>query len=114
MASVAETLRRASLFVLPSLQEGFGIVVAEALASGVPVLVTPCGGPEDLVRDSHGGEVLSGFDPRELADRALALLGSPSRLRKCAGSAATTSAESRAGALEGALRAALDLLERES
>src|SRR5262249_9158098 len=65
--SVAEVLRRASLLVLPSLQEGFGIVVAEALASGVPVLVTPCGGPEELVRSSHGGEVLTGFDPEELA-----------------------------------------------
>jgi glycosyltransferase involved in cell wall biosynthesis len=72
--SVAEPLRRASLFVLPSLQEGFGIVVAEALAAGVPVLVTPCGGPEELVRSSQGGEVLAGFDPDELADRALALL----------------------------------------
>ena len=30
--SVAEALRRAALLVLPSLQEGFGIVVAEALA----------------------------------------------------------------------------------
>jgi glycosyltransferase involved in cell wall biosynthesis len=72
--SVAERVRRAALFVLPSLQEGFGLVVAEALAAGVPVVVTPSGGPEDLVRTSGGGEVLSGFDPDELAGRVAALL----------------------------------------
>jgi glycosyltransferase involved in cell wall biosynthesis len=81
VASVADVLRRGSLLVLPSLQEGFGIVVGEALASGVPVLVTPCGGPEELVRASHGGEVTSGFAADELAERALALLGDPARLR---------------------------------
>ncbi len=74
VGSVAERLRRAALFVLPSLQEGFGLVVAEALAAGVPVVVTPSGGPEDLVRDSGGGVVLSGFDPDELAERVAALL----------------------------------------
>ena len=78
--SVAERLREAALFVLPSLQEGFGLVVAEALAAGVPVLVTPCGGPEDLVRASGGGEVLSGFDAAELANRIVALLGDRDRL----------------------------------
>jgi glycosyltransferase involved in cell wall biosynthesis len=78
--SVAEQLRRASLFVLPSLQEGFGLVVAEALASGVPALVTPSGGPEELIRESGGGEVLSGFDAAELADRAEALLADRARL----------------------------------
>jgi glycosyltransferase involved in cell wall biosynthesis len=82
VGSVAEVLGRASLFVLPSRQEGFGIVVAEALACGVPVLVTPCGGPEELVRESKGGEVLAGFDPAELADRAAALLEDRPRLRE--------------------------------
>ena len=82
VASVAEPLRSATLFVLPSLQEGFGLVVAEALAAGAPVLVTPSGGPEELVRESGGGEVLDSFDADELADRAAALLGDGDRLRE--------------------------------
>jgi glycosyltransferase involved in cell wall biosynthesis len=77
---VAPHLRTASLLVLPSLQEGFGIVVAEALAAGVPVVVTPCGGPEHLVRASEGGVVLSGFDAEELGEAAVALLGDAERL----------------------------------
>lgn len=80
--SVADELRSASLFALPSLQEGFGLVVGEALAAGVPAIVTPCGGPEELVRMSHGGEVLSGFDPKELAERATALLTDDALLRE--------------------------------
>jgi glycosyltransferase involved in cell wall biosynthesis len=75
LPSVAEPLREATLLVLPSWQEGFGIVVAEALAAGVPVLTTPSGGPEHLVRTSGGGVVLEGFDPEELAAAATALLG---------------------------------------
>jgi glycosyltransferase involved in cell wall biosynthesis len=72
--SVAEHLREASLFLLPSRHEGFGIVAAEALACGVPVLTTPSGGPEALVRDSGGGVVLGGFSAEELAAAAVALL----------------------------------------
>lgn len=55
------------LLVLPSKQEGFGIVVAEALHAGLPVVTTPCGGPEDVLRRSNGG-VVAGFSPKELAD----------------------------------------------
>ena len=75
VASVAPELRQASLFVLPSFQEGFGIVVAEALASGVPAVVTPCGGPEELVRESGGGTVLPDFEPGTLADAIVTALG---------------------------------------
>ena len=72
--SVTEHLRSASLFVLPSLQEGFGVAVAEALASGIPAIVTPCDGPEDLIRKSKGGRVLESFDEEELAMTAVELL----------------------------------------
>jgi glycosyltransferase involved in cell wall biosynthesis len=78
--SIVEPLRRATVLVLPSLQEGFGLVVAEALACGVPAIVTPSGGPEELIRESGAGEVLDGFDPDELATRVEALLADEDRL----------------------------------
>jgi glycosyltransferase involved in cell wall biosynthesis len=73
--SVAPHLRRATLFVLPSRQEGFGIVAAEALAAGLPVVTTPSGGPEELVTRSGGGRVLAGFYAEELAVAVEDLLG---------------------------------------
>jgi len=80
--SIAAPLRESSLFVLPSWQEGFGIVAAEALACGVPVVTTPSGGPEHLVRASQGGRVLSGWDPSELADAVTELLGDAGTLTR--------------------------------
>jgi glycosyltransferase involved in cell wall biosynthesis len=75
VADVGAALRGATVMVLPSLQEGFGIVVAESLACGVPVVTTPCGGPEELVRASRGGTVLSSFDAEELAGTLHRLIG---------------------------------------
>jgi glycosyltransferase involved in cell wall biosynthesis len=80
---VAPYLRQASIFALPSWQEGFGIVVAEALASGVPVVTTPCGGPEELVRRSGGGTVIADFSTESMAEALLELAGSTETLRSC-------------------------------
>jgi glycosyltransferase involved in cell wall biosynthesis len=78
--SIIPSLHRGTLFVLPSHQEGFGIVAAEAMAAGLPVVTTPSGGPEALVRDSGGGVVLSGFTPEELATTVHELLADPAGL----------------------------------
>jgi glycosyltransferase involved in cell wall biosynthesis len=51
---VADFMRRADLFVLSSLCETFSVPVAEALATGLPVVVTRCGGPEEFVTDDVG------------------------------------------------------------
>jgi glycosyltransferase involved in cell wall biosynthesis len=82
VAELAPHLRTASLFVLPSRQEGFGIVAAEALAAGVPVLSTPSGGPEELLERSGGGRVLGGFGTDELAEAAVELLGDAGTLAR--------------------------------
>jgi glycosyltransferase involved in cell wall biosynthesis len=51
---VAEFVRQADLFVLPSLFETFSLATAEALAAGTPVLATRCGGPEEFITEDVG------------------------------------------------------------
>ena len=50
----ADKLISAKYFILASKTESFGVVYAEALASGIPIIATKCGGPENLVEDSNG------------------------------------------------------------
>lgn len=65
-AAVAERMRRCLFFVLPSLQENFGSVLAEAMMCGKPVLSTRCGGPEEVVTPETGRLVAPG-DVEDLA-----------------------------------------------
>lgn len=51
---VVEEMNRMDAFVLSSQYETFGVVVAEALAKGKPVIATRCGGPEDIVLQGDG------------------------------------------------------------
>ncbi len=61
----------ASVFVLPSLQDGFGMVVYEAAACGLPVIISENVGA--AIRDGQDGYVVSIRDPEALADRLLHL-----------------------------------------
>ena len=64
---VAAAMRRAGLFVHPSPFETFGMVAAEALASGLPVAATPSGGVEEILAgDPERGEVADAASPEAL------------------------------------------------
>lgn len=52
---LAELYRNALFFVLSSDEEGLGIVVLEAMASGLPIVTTRCGGPESIVEQGETG-----------------------------------------------------------
>ena len=51
---IAEEFAGADAFALASHAETFGVACAEALASGLPVLTTACGGPQEFIDDSNG------------------------------------------------------------
>jgi glycosyltransferase involved in cell wall biosynthesis len=77
---LAEEYRSASIFVLASDEEGFGLVVLEAMASGLPIISTRCGGPETLVRPNVTGLLTAVGDSHDLA-RAIIRLVDDKQLR---------------------------------
>lgn len=53
-AEIAEIYNICDCFVLPSAFETFGVVYIEAMAAGLPVIATHCGGPENFVTEENG------------------------------------------------------------
>lgn len=66
-AALARIYREAALFVLSSDEEGLGIVLLEAMASGLPVVSTDCGGPSTAVVHGENGFLTTVRDERALA-----------------------------------------------
>lgn len=65
--------QNALAFALPSHEEGLGLVALEAMACGVPVVSTRCGGPEEIISDSVDGFLVPLNDADGFADRLLRL-----------------------------------------
>lgn len=72
---VNDLYRRASLFVFPSLLEGFPNALAEAMACGLPVVSFDCdAGPSDLIEDGINGYLVPVGDSELLSQRMLYLI----------------------------------------
>ncbi|MFC9507552.1 D-inositol-3-phosphate glycosyltransferase [Streptomyces sp. NPDC057002] len=64
---LADWFRAASLLVMPSYSESFGLVAIEAQAAGTPVLAAAVGGLPVAVRDGHTGFLVGGHNPADYA-----------------------------------------------
>lgn len=73
---------QSSVLVHPSLSDGFGYVVAEAMASGIPVIVTRNTGAACLVRDGVNGYVVPPADSEAIRDRLSHLAANPALLKE--------------------------------
>lgn len=82
-ASVANAYRAADIFVLPSFHEGYGMVYAEAMAHGLPIIATTAGAIPDTVPRSAGLLVPPG-DPVSLARALRRMLITPALAAKLA------------------------------
>ena len=76
-AKLARLFRRADIFVLPSVNEGFPIVLMEAMSFGLPIVATTVAGIPELVKDGETGILVPPRDPQALADAIARSIESP-------------------------------------
>jgi glycosyltransferase involved in cell wall biosynthesis len=74
---LAEYYSQASVFVLPSIQEGLALVQAEAMACGIPVIATSNTGAADLFEDGAEGFIVPIRSSEAIAERLQELMDNP-------------------------------------
>lgn len=77
---LASLLERSHVFALPSSYEGFGIVYAEAMGFGLPVVASDAGGASELVTHGRDGFLVDPADPSDVTDAVSVLARNRGRL----------------------------------
>lgn len=71
---LVEIYSKATLFVLPSDEEGLGLALIEAMSCGVPCISTACGGPENIIENQIDGFLVPLNNHMEMSDKIKLLL----------------------------------------
>ena len=81
-STLKEYMKRCAMLVLPSLSEGLGRVIAEAMACGKPVIGANVGGIPDLIKDGEHGFLVPPNDVEALAEKITYLIENPEVARE--------------------------------
>lgn len=88
---IPRLLNAIDIFVLPSLNEGMGRVLIEAMVLAKPIVATRVGGVPDVVEDGSSGLLVPPADPDALADAICTIMKNPALASKLASHAAIRS-----------------------
>lgn len=75
------------IYILPSISEGFSLTTVEAMASGLPVIATKCGGPEEIITNNQDGLLVKVNDSDAIANGIRNLIKQPEFVQKISNNA---------------------------
>ena len=87
---IAQVLATLDVFTLPSLREGFGLALVEAMCSGVPVIASQVGGIPEILGETPTGELIDPENTESLAAAMIRMTKLSDAERKVLGEAART------------------------
>ena len=73
----ADFLSNLDMFLLSSISEGFSIATIQAMAAGLPSIVTRSGGPQEIITHGQTGWMVEAGDPAAIAKAILKLAADP-------------------------------------
>lgn len=77
---VARYYKQASVLLVTSRYEGFGLVITEAMSFGIPVVAFHAQGPDEIITDQESGFLIPQYDCEQFANRLVELLDNPDLL----------------------------------
>lgn len=87
---IPKLLKSSDIFVLPSRREAFGLVLLEAMISGLPVIASRIGGIPEIIEDEINGILFEAQNSDELAQDLIKLIDDPEKRKKIASSGQKT------------------------